>query len=55
VELINKSGERPDFVLFTDDLTYDADSRDAHVQRMQLFKTMQAAQYFGAPHRPGRE
>jgi len=38
VQLINKSGQRPDFVLFTGDLTHDADSRDVHAQRMQLFK-----------------
>jgi predicted phosphodiesterase len=40
VELINKSGQRPDFVLFTGDLTHDAESRDAHAQRMQLFKSI---------------
>jgi hypothetical protein len=40
VELINKSAQRPDFVLFTGDLTHDAESRDAHVQRMQLFKSI---------------
>src|SRR6516225_10708551 len=37
VELINKSGQRPDFVLFTGDLTHDVESRDAHAQRMTLF------------------
>jgi len=42
VELINKSGQRPDFVLFTGDLTHDADSRDVHAQRMQLFKSIAA-------------
>src|SRR5215831_9522182 len=42
VELINKSGRRPDFVLFTGDLTHDAESRDAHAQRMQLFKSIAA-------------
>ncbi len=40
VELINKSERRPDFVLFTGDLTHDADSRDVHAQRMQLFKSI---------------
>src|SRR5947209_6979577 len=40
VQLINKSGTRPDFVLFTGDLTHDAESRDAHAQRMRLFKTI---------------
>jgi hypothetical protein len=40
VELINKSGQRPDFVLFTGDLTHDAESRDAHAQRMRLFKSI---------------
>jgi predicted phosphodiesterase len=40
VELMNKSAQRPDFVLFTGDLTHDAESRDAHAQRMQLFKSI---------------
>jgi predicted phosphodiesterase len=40
VELINKNGQRPDFVLFTGDLTHDAENRDAHAQRMQLFKSI---------------
>jgi Calcineurin-like phosphoesterase len=39
-ELINKSAQRPDFVLFTGDLTHDAESRDAHAQRMRLFKSI---------------
>ena len=38
VALLNKSPQQPDFVLFTGDLTHDADTRDAHAQRMQLFK-----------------
>jgi predicted phosphodiesterase len=38
VALLNQSPQRPDFVLFTGDLTHDADSRDVHAQRMQLFK-----------------
>jgi predicted phosphodiesterase len=40
VELINKGRQRPDFVLFTGDLTHDAETRDAHSQRMRLFKTI---------------
>jgi hypothetical protein len=40
VELINKSAQRPDFVLFTGDLTHDTDSRETHAQRMQLFKSI---------------
>jgi len=40
VELINKSRQRPDFVLFTGDLTHDAESREVHAQRMQLFKSI---------------
>ena len=40
VELINQSKQRPDFVLFTGDLTHEAESRDAHAQRMRLFKSI---------------
>ena len=40
VELLNKSSQHPDFVLFTGDLTHDAESRDVHAQRMQLFKSI---------------
>jgi 3',5'-cyclic AMP phosphodiesterase CpdA len=40
VELLNKSAQRPDFVLFTGDLTHDADRRDVHAQRMQMFKSI---------------
>jgi predicted phosphodiesterase len=40
VELMNKAPRRPDFVLFTGDLTHDVENRDAHAQRMQLFKTI---------------
>jgi calcineurin-like phosphoesterase family protein len=40
VELINKSTSRPDFVLFTGDLTHDVEGRDGHAQRMQLFKSI---------------
>ena len=36
--LLNQSPQRPDFVLFTGDLTHDADSRDVHAERMQLFR-----------------
>jgi 3',5'-cyclic AMP phosphodiesterase CpdA len=42
VELLNKSRQRPDFVVFTGDLTHDADSRDTHAQRMRLFKSISA-------------
>jgi 3',5'-cyclic AMP phosphodiesterase CpdA len=40
VELINQSRQRPGFVLFTGDLTHDADSRDARAQRMHLIKSI---------------
>jgi hypothetical protein len=40
VELVNRMPQRPDFVLFTGDLTHDAETRDAHAQRMQLFKAI---------------
>ena len=40
VELLNKSAQRPDFVLFTGDLTHDVESRDAHAQRMTMFKSI---------------
>jgi predicted phosphodiesterase len=40
VELINKNGQHPDFVLFTGDLTHDTESRDVHAQRMTLFKSI---------------
>jgi predicted phosphodiesterase len=38
VALLNQSPQRPDFVLFTGDLTHDADTRDVHAERMQLFR-----------------
>ena len=38
VAMLNQSPRRPDFVLFTGDLTHDADSRDVHAERMQLFR-----------------
>ena len=40
VNLINRSKQRPDFVLFTGDLTHDAENRDLHASRMQLFKSI---------------
>ena len=40
VELMNRSPQRPDFVLFTGDLTHDAEQRDAHAGRMKLFGTI---------------
>jgi 3',5'-cyclic AMP phosphodiesterase CpdA len=40
VKLINRNGQRPDFVLFTGDLTHDAPSRDVHAKRMELFKSI---------------
>jgi predicted phosphodiesterase len=42
VELMNRSKQRPDFVLFTGDLTHDVPNRDVHAQRMQLFKSIAA-------------
>jgi hypothetical protein len=40
VDLINRNGQRPDFVLFTGDLTHDAPNNDAHAKRMELFKSI---------------
>src|SRR6185312_9156874 len=40
VDLINRRNWRPDFVLFTGDLTHDAETRDARMQRMRLFKNI---------------
>lgn len=40
VELMNRGKQRPDFVLFTGDLTHDVQDRDIHAQRMQLFKSI---------------
>ncbi|HEX4208948.1 MAG TPA: metallophosphoesterase [Candidatus Binataceae bacterium] len=40
VELMNRSKQRPDFVLFTGDLTHDVSDRDKHAQRMKLFKSI---------------
>jgi 3',5'-cyclic AMP phosphodiesterase CpdA len=42
VALLNQSAQRPDFVLFTGDLTHDIPNRDAHAQRMKLFKSIAA-------------
>src|SRR5271168_2377242 len=40
VELINRGPQRPEFVLFTGDLTHDTDDRDAHARRMESFKSI---------------
>src|SRR5271163_5277978 len=50
VALLNKSPRQPDFVLFTGDLTHDTDDRDAHAQRMQLFKKIAGALKTRANH-----
>lgn len=38
VEVVNGLPERPDFVLFTGDLTHDTEDKDQHAKRMQKFK-----------------
>jgi 3',5'-cyclic AMP phosphodiesterase CpdA len=38
VRLLNQSGQRPDFVLFTGDLTHDAPQPEIHAERMRQFK-----------------
>jgi hypothetical protein len=38
VEMINALPQRPDLVLFTGDLTHDAEDRGVHVQRMKQFQ-----------------
>jgi 3',5'-cyclic AMP phosphodiesterase CpdA len=38
VELLNTTAQPPELVLFTGDLTHDADNRDEHVSRMRKFK-----------------
>jgi 3',5'-cyclic AMP phosphodiesterase CpdA len=38
VEMVNGLAQRPDFVLFTGDLTHDTEDKDQHAQRMQKFK-----------------
>ena len=40
VEMINRLPQRPDLVLFTGDLTHDAESADAHTQRMLQFRAI---------------
>jgi hypothetical protein len=40
VALLNRTPRRPDFVLFTGDLTHDAESRDVHADRMSQFKAI---------------
>jgi predicted phosphodiesterase len=40
VQLLNQNDSRPDFVLFTGDLTHDAETQDVHATRMRLFKTI---------------
>ena len=37
VEVVNGLPKRPDFVLFTGDLTHDSEDKDQHAQRMQRF------------------
>ncbi len=38
VDLLNASGRPPELVLFTGDLTHDAEKRDEHASRMRKFK-----------------
>jgi 3',5'-cyclic AMP phosphodiesterase CpdA len=38
VEVVNALPQRPDFVLFTGDLTHDSENRDEHALRMRKFK-----------------
>jgi len=38
VEVINAQPAKPDFVLFTGDLTHDSEDKDVHSQRMKQFK-----------------
>ncbi len=38
VEVVNGMAERPDFVLFTGDLTHDTEDKDQHAARMKKFK-----------------
>lgn len=40
IDLLNQQKRRPDFVIFTGDLTHDADSRDVHAARMRQFKEL---------------
>jgi hypothetical protein len=50
VALLNQSPQRPDFVLFTGDLTHDADSRDVHAERMQLFRKIAGGKFISQRH-----
>ncbi len=50
VALLNRSPHRPDFVLFTGDLTHDTDDRDAHAARMRLFAKIAGGLRTGAIH-----
>ncbi len=38
VRLMNQSSHRPDFVIFTGDLTHDAPTQEIHAERMRQFK-----------------
>jgi 3',5'-cyclic AMP phosphodiesterase CpdA len=38
VEVVNSLPQRPDFVLFTGDLTHDSEDKDEHARRMRKFK-----------------
>jgi hypothetical protein len=38
IEVVNGMATKPDFVLFTGDLTHDTEDRDVHSKRMQQFK-----------------
>jgi len=50
VDLLNQAPRRPDFVLFTGDLTHDTDNHGEHAQRMKLFKTISGRINTGAIH-----
>lgn len=40
VEMVNRLPQPPDLVLFTGDLTQDAETADAHAQRMKQFQSI---------------
>ncbi len=40
VDMVNRLPERPELVLFTGDLTHDAENADAHAQRMKQFQAI---------------
>jgi len=40
VAMVNRLPERPDLVLFTGDLTHDADNANVHAQRMKQFQSI---------------